>query len=162
MIKKKLSAKGGFTLTELLTAMAVMALVGVAVAVGISAAAKAYFSISASSQAAVLGGTLAVELADELRFAENIILDSGGTALETFDSRRFGPNVKIMNGSDHIAIATGTANYNLLAAETYTGLHDSVAITYANNRFNVTITIKGGAGTALYQNTLSVAPLTPP
>lgn len=53
----------------------------------------------------MLSGTLAVELADELRFAEDIKVDGGGELL-SYTSCRLGTGVNIVNdpASGHVVI----------------------------------------------------------
>lgn len=157
MIRKKLRSKRGLTLTELLAAMAILALLGVALTAGISAAAKAYSDITMNSHASILSGTLAVDLADELRFAENIEDDGSGNI--TFTSMRFGEKVKFENdtASGHIVVENGSTKYEILADKAYMKLAAETDISYSGGLFTVEITIKSPGGTTLREITLSVS-----
>lgn len=154
MLRRKLRSKRGFTLSELLVTMAVMALVGVAVAAGISSAGKALNTITASSEASVLSSTLALELSDELRFAGNI---SGGADGITFDSTRFGKGVKVESSDGRVTVG----GMPILGEKAYTGLRADAQVSYSGGSFHVTITIfsAGSPSVELLSSRFSVSPL---
>lgn len=72
MIKNKLKSKQGFSLSEILVALVIMSLTGAAIAVGISVAASAYIDITDSSEASILCSTLTTQIADQIRFADDV------------------------------------------------------------------------------------------
>lgn len=151
MLKKKLSSKGGFTMAELLVSMAIMALVGLAVAVGISTAGRAYTEITMSSEASVLCATLSVEIADELRFARDIDTVSG---VVTYTSPRFGTDVSVNSADGRISIGTNP----ILSEGAYTNLNAEAGVTY-NGNFMVTIEITNAGGKVLESSSFSVSPI---
>ena len=68
-MRRKLRSKGGFTLTELLTAVAILGLIAAALGVGLPTAVRAYRQVTAGAEAQVLCSTLSTAIADELRYA---------------------------------------------------------------------------------------------
>lgn len=152
-MRKKLASKKGFTMTELLITMAILALIGVSVGVGITTAGRAYTDITASSEASVLCSTLSTELADELRFAEHVsVTPENGL---TFTSRRYGPNVKVESSGGRVTIG----GHQILSEGAYTGLNAAAGVTYVNGVFEVTVTASMGAK-ELKSSTFSVSPIT--
>ena len=71
-LRAKLSSRRGVTLTEMLVAVAVLGLVTLAVAVGISSSLRVYNRSVALSDAQTLSSTLSQALMDELRYARDI------------------------------------------------------------------------------------------
>lgn len=144
---KKLKSKRGFSLAELLVVLAIMVLVGTAIAVGISSGGRVLNDVTNSSEANILCGTIAIELADELRFAESIEGDS-------FTSRRFGINAKIESTDGRVTIGGN----QLLSAKSYGELKADVAVTRSGNSFDVKIEIKQGEALCA-QAEFSITPL---
>lgn len=134
MIKKKLASKRGFSLSEVLVTLAIMSLVGVAIGLGISAAGEAYNNITTGSNAEMLCTTLATELADELRFAEEI--STGGNRL-TFTSRRFGAGVSVSSDEGRVQIGQN----DILAEKAYTGLDAQATVAFEGGVFSVEIVV---------------------
>lgn len=134
MVRKKLSGKKGFTLTELLVAMAIMALLSIVISVGIATTGKVYTEISASSEASILCSTLSTELADELRFAKDVSVDNGTV---TFTSHRFGANVSVTSQDGRILIG----NNQLLSDKAYSNLYASAELAYESDHFTVSIEV---------------------
>ena len=91
-MRRKLRSKGGFTLTELLTAVAILGLIAAALEVGLPTAVRAYRQVTASAEAQVLCSTLSTAIADELRYAA-APRENGGAA--QVDSAAFGRNVSV-------------------------------------------------------------------
>lgn len=151
MIKRKLRSRRGFSLGEVLVTLVIVALAVSAIAAGATAAASAQRSITSGSEASVLCGTLAVELADELRFARDIA--GGGTAF-TFTSSRFGAGAAV-GGADGRVLVGG---YPILSEKAYTGLEAAAKVTYTGGCFEIEIAVTHGSEPRA-EARLSVSPL---
>ena len=68
-MKKKLKSSAGFSLVEMLCAVAVLMLLCVMVNTGLSVAMKTYFDLTAESETQLLLNTLTDAIAGELRYA---------------------------------------------------------------------------------------------
>ena len=125
----------GFTLTELLVSLAIVGLIGVAIAAGMPTAMKVYRQATVSAEAATLSGSLTNLIADELRFSSSI---TGGSENLRFDSMNYGPQVTLSAENGRITFGeTG-----LLPDSAYTGdLLADVALQYENRLFHVTLTL---------------------
>lgn len=86
-MKKKLRSSRGMTLTEVVMALAIVALLGVALTTGINGAVKVYRDATRLYEAETLCGTILTYLEDEYRFGRNIQSDG------TFDSQAFGNSI---------------------------------------------------------------------
>lgn len=134
---KKMKSRQGMTLSELLVVLVIMSLVGSAIAVGISATAKAYDSVTSSSEAAVLCGTIATELSEELRYAKIIEVDIDDSTI-TYSSARFGKPVKITSDNGFVYVG----NNLILGKKVYSNdLKASVFVTYSDGNFHVSIEV---------------------
>lgn len=155
MIRKKLSSRRGFSLSEMLVVVAIMSLIGIAIGGGISAAASAYRNITASSQASVLCDTLAVAVIDELRFAEDItVVDD----VVTFHSRRYGAGASITSDGGRILIG----GQEILSGRAYTGLDAQVTLGGSATTLQAEIVITqntGGEDRELARMAFQVVPL---
>ena len=125
----------GFTLTELLVSLAIVGLIGVAIAAGMPTAMKVYRQATVSAEAATLSGSLTNLIADELRFSSSI---TGGGENLRFDSMNYGPQVTLSAENGRITFGeTG-----LLPDSAYTGdLLADVSLQYENRLFHVTLTL---------------------
>ncbi len=155
-MNRKLHSQKGFTLTEALVAVAILGLIGVALAVGIPTAVRVYRSVTLNAEANVLCSTLSTAIADELRFAEKIAED-GDTV--RFRSATFGPDVSFDDTDGQIQIG----EKGLLSAKAYTGnlQADLTELTYSDGCFHVELQIVQGTETenALATARLDVRPL---
>lgn len=139
-IKKKLACRKGFTLSEMLVTAVIMLLVGAAITAGVATAAKVFVEGTKISEANILCGTLATELADEMRFAENADAESG---VFTFSSRRFGSGVRVINDNGYIYIGDGSSKKLLLGEKAYTsGLQAEASVSPVAGDSLVEINIK--------------------
>lgn len=140
---KKLHSQAGFSLTEVLVALAILGLLTLAITAGISSSVPVYRESMDLSESAVLSSTLSQALFDELRFAENVEVDASG--LLTFTSRSYGPDVSIST-SDEGYLQVGSSL--LVGDGAYTGMSAQAGITYdaAEQSFTVLLSIfKDGA-----------------
>lgn len=156
-MRKKLRTKGGFTLTELLVAVALLGLLLAVMGAATPAALQAYRRVTANAEASILCATLTTAVADELRFAQNP-RQEGDTAY--FDSAQYGPGASfhVVDGRAKLG------SYDLLGGKSYTSnlkIEElTVEYTSTDGRFTVKLTIADAENTALATTeTLSVDPL---
>lgn len=155
-LKKKLQSKKGFSFAEMLVVLLIMSLTGAAITVGISTAATLFNRLTLSSNASSLCTTLAVELADELRFAKNVATDSGGNV--SFTSYRHGPDVSIgANAQGRIEVGGNP----LLSEKMYGKLKSEIDVEYdlAKESFTVRLTALNPKGEQLRKLTFEISPL---
>ena len=86
-MKKKLTSSAGFSLVEMLCAVAVLMLLCVMVNTGLSVAMKTYFDLTAESETQLLLNTLTDAIAGELRYAHET-KTAGNGALESYNGGR--------------------------------------------------------------------------
>jgi len=98
-VRKRLNNNGGFTLAEVLIAMAILLLMTALVAVGIPMAARVYTKAVDSANAQVLLSTTVTELRYHLHCAENIEINENGI---NYDDSKY--------GEMRIEMKTGAAN----------------------------------------------------
>ena len=138
-LKQKLRGKAGFTLTELLLAVAILGILFATIVVGVNAAAKVYRRSVAFSDAQTLTSTLSEALSNELRYARNIKAGAGSVS---FDSDTFGAGVSVSSPGGRITVGRGTQQYKLLSDSAYTsGLTAGANVSYAAGLFTVTLTV---------------------
>lgn len=158
-MKKKLKSRTGFSLSEMLMAVAVLGLFTLAVSVGISAAMPAYRQSTAYAEASVLSSTLAEAVTDELRYARDVVLD--GESLKSYRSAVYGPGVSLYaDGQGKIAV--GASALQLLGSGAYAGCSADVSVTYeaAGGCFRVALGVSRD-GTELSRAEFAVRPLNP-
>ncbi len=153
-MREKLRSSRGMTLTELLVALAIVALIGICLTTGVNSAAKIYRDSTRLFEAETLCGTLLTYLEDEFRFSRNI--RTGSSVDEViFDSQVFGKDVKvgmedgrILVGKDSADPAGGFVGLGLLGDKAYTSglrvVEDKCKISYDEDSGQVTITIAVG------------------
>lgn len=79
-MKKKLKSSAGFSLVELLCAVAVLMLLAIMVNSGLSVAMKTYFDLTAESETQLLLNSLTNAVAGELRYAFDVTGAGGATS----------------------------------------------------------------------------------
>lgn len=101
-LRRLASEQGGFSLTELLATMVILALVGTVVAVGIPSAQRAYEGVMNASNAEVYLSTTVARLREVLGEADpdGEWSSGSGETLITFTSKKTGREVSILNESD--------------------------------------------------------------
>lgn len=147
-MRKKLRSSKGMTLTELLVALAIVALIGMSLTVGVNSAVKVYRDATRLYEAETLCGTILTYLEDEFRFGRNIREESGEVV---FDSQTFGKDVKIIVTDDDGQIKIGkdeATGYDLLGTKVYTSglkvIKEECDISYSDSTGLVTIKIAVG------------------
>lgn len=173
-IRKKLRSSEGMTLTELLVALAIVALIGMSLTVGVNSAAKVYRDATRLYEAETLCGTILTYLEDEFRFSRNVHnVSTGGVNEVVFDSQVFGNDVKVVVEDDdtdetygNIKIQDSAApdtKFDLLSPTTYTSglMVNKCEISYDEDKDLVTITIAVGPDedSVYATHTVKVTPL---
>ena len=133
-MRKKLSSRKGFMLSEMIVAVAILALISAALAVGIPTVMKVYQKVTVHAEASLLCDTLATALIDELRFAT-----AANPETAAFDSETYGAGVTIgSNTSGHICIGSR----EIVSAKAYTGeLKAHVTASYDGSLFHVDLEV---------------------
>lgn len=150
-MRRNLRARRGFTVSEALVAVAILSLMGLALAAGIPTALHVYRSVTASAEASLLCGTLTTAISDELHFASAPAEDG------TFNSAVYGRDVSIRAEGGRVLVGETP----LLSEQTYTGgLEADVDVKYGGGLFQVDLTITGD-GTELSAASFAVSPLNP-
>ena len=159
-MKRKCRSKRGFTLTELLAAVAILGLLSAAVATGVPVAVRAYRQVTTSAEAGVLCSTLSTALSDELRFATNPRNTESGLV---FDSPVFGAGVSV--GKAEVTAGTlvqqvvTVGGTRLLGDKAYSsGLSAEAAVSY-DGLYEIQITVSDATGRLWAAAAFSVAPL---
>lgn len=152
---KKLRAQKGFTLSELLVTLAILGVLTLAIAVGISSATTVYRQSVALSESGVLASTLSQAVSDELHYAKDIRVIEG-TDTVTYTSQTYGANVSITADKNGKLMV---GSYQLVGDAAYTSLKAGVEITYASGAFEVTITISNQEDTTIRTQTFQVTPV---
>ena len=164
---RKLRSRGGFSLTEVLMAVALLAILaaGSAVASGVIISTRNGMIQTADAQ--VVGGTVMEAIAGEVRYGLNMTSDTDGNI--TFDSAVFGPGTTFGVNTDGRVIATsviatsviatsGTSTtYDLLPESAYSGLEiTKLEVKKEDGTDTVKITVEVGT---LWSDDVTVKPL---
>ena len=145
-LKRKLASRSGFTLTEMLIAVAIMGILFSTIVMGVNSAVHVYRRSVMLSDSLTLSSTVSNALENELRYARNIrVVD------ETvfFDSDSFGPSVTVaLNGGGRVTVGgaeAGGTQYELLSDKAYTSGLSAVIdqLSYNEGLFSVTLTVSG-------------------
>ncbi len=157
-MKKKLRSSQGMTLTELLVALMIVALIGVALTTGVNSAVNVYRDSTRLYEAETLCGTILTSLEDEFRFGRNVRNQTvGGDTKVLFDSQTFGNNVEVLVDEGKIKIGS----FQLLNDKAYTsGLKVLESkIDYSGGQVTVTIAVGSGTADPCVEHEVKVAPL---
>ncbi len=165
-MKKKLRSSKGMTLTELLVALMIVALIGVALTTGVNSAVKVYRDSTRLYEAETLCGTILTSLEDEFRFGRDIRRQTTGSDTEVlFDSQTFGNDVKVLvdaEGKITIGPAEGSS-LPLLNSKAYTSglkvLKEKCRIDYSGGKVTVKIAVGSEAAGTCVEHEVTVAPL---
>ena len=155
MIRRKLRERRGITLSEMLVALAILGLVCLAVAGGLSASLGIYRDSVALSDAQTLASTLTQALMDDLRFARDFQTDAGGGL--SYTSPSYGEGATVGQSEGHITIH----GYELVGSGAYAGLTARAEeLGYDGETVRVSLSIH--AGTTLVRTVdIAVRPLNP-
>ena len=160
LLIKKAASKRGFSLSELLIVLLIMTITSMAIAIGISSAARAYRNVRAAAESSILCGTLAAELSDTLRYATDI---SSGSGSAVFTHRRFGQGVSVetvSTGTNPVKKRVYVGGQEVVSDSAYTELHAGASVTYNGSYFTLVIKVYDFDGkTELRSLNLTVAPL---
>lgn len=177
-MKKKLSARGGFSLGELLAATILLLLASQVMAEGVTFAVRMYNETLTRSHGKQLCSTLTNSIETELRYATSITYDENSGTLQNYFSPTYGQSQSSflsINSEDQetdsgeIAIkATDengqTAYRRLISGASYSSFDlkakvDPVIYDATKNAFTVTLTILDKENKELVQNTYNVIPV---
>ena len=158
-LAKKLASRKGLTLVELLAAIMILALIGVGMATGMTAATQTYERSVFSSETLVLQDTINTTLGDYLRYASGVVDDSGAV---TVASEEYGTGTFVTGkggavftpGAGYLYFDAGGKKALVVNSGAYTDLAvKNFVITYAPDTgvFHVTYQLqkKGGEGVAV-------------
>ena len=186
-LRNKLRACGGFTLVEMLSTLAIVVLITMLVAVGVSLATRTYSQSIELSEAKVLHSTLSEVISNELAQTGTIeaagaSADGKGYKLGKFFSRNYGVKddlcafqvldpetgkVMASGGKGQLALGSGTVQNRLLSSAAYTnGTTATIGVNYYEAKetpavpahFEVTLNVYSKDGNELVSNTFDVVP----
>ena len=154
-LRRKLRARRGLTLVEMVAATAVLALLALMLHTGLLMAQNSYRQVTGESERQLLVSTLSDLLANELRYARDVLTD--GTALRLYTSVNYGRNTALTLNDQGQLEASGRL---MLSAGAYgNGSYriDTCSITYDKDSglFRVAFTVTGG-GEGANETTFSV------
>ena len=154
---KKLRSRGGFSLPEVLMAVALLAILaaGSAVASGVLISTRNGMIQTADAQ--VVGGTVMESIAGEIRYGLNMTSSvTGADAVITFDSAVFGPGTTFgVDPDGHVIATSGTSTYDLLPESAYSSLKiTKLDVKKAGDMVKITVEV----GT-LWSDDVTVKPL---
>lgn len=96
-MRRKLRAEKGVTLVEMLACAVILVLLGLMLNTGIQVAARSYHAITAKAETQLLLSTITDALADDLRYARDIVTEeaeadseAGGKKLISYNSDSYG------------------------------------------------------------------------
>lgn len=141
-MRKNCRFRRGFTVSEMLVAVFILSLIGLALGVGIPTAVRVYHTVSAQTEAGVLCSTLSTAVADELRFAGRPRQSQGQTK---FDSAVYGRGSYFDLSGGQVWIG----GCELVSAKAYTGGLEAAKcdVTYAHQLFHVELEVGDGTST---------------
>jgi len=181
-LRNKLRSNRGFTLVEMISTLAIVVLITMLVAVGVSLATRTYASSVELSEAKVLHSTLSDVISNELAQTSTIKPNpqaagsDGGYTLGKFFSRNYGVEddlcsfrVISADGKDfgELALGSDTKQNRLLSSGAYTnGTGAKVSAVYYGDgvkdgepaHFEVTLGVYSKDGNELVTNTFDVVP----
>lgn len=106
-MREKLKREEGLTLVEMLAAVVILILLGLMLNTGLQMAVRSYHSLTAEAETQLLASTLADALADDLRYARDVVTGNAETVtnedgtttevypLDTYTSDSYGTNTAI-------------------------------------------------------------------
>lgn len=163
-MRRKLAGQEGLTLVEVLAAVVILVLLGLILNAGMQMAVNSYRVMIAQSETELLLSTLADTLADDLRYAEDVVASGGN--LSSYFSDSYGEGTKLrLNDGKVYADGGGSSGLRVLPDGAY-GLNgryvvDRMDITYGNNCFTLDLKVKEKDSTISAETKLTVRCLNP-
>jgi len=151
---KKLRARAGMTLTELLVALLIVSMIGLVLTLGVNSAVKVYRDATRMYEAETLCGTILTYLEDEFRFGQNLRAD-GDTAV--IDSVSFGSGAQVSLDGGKVTLG----GFQLLADKAYTsGLQVSKAeCKIDGGKVEITVAVGPDDTSTYVEHTVTVDPV---
>lgn len=158
-MRRKLKARKGFTLVELLVALMILALLTVAVATGTQAGAKIHQDARFASESALLAESLGNALGDILRYAVPVEPEGGGdvTAFKNESYAYLGECWIEADENGRLVLSGGSA-LPLLGEGTYTNMAvTDFELIYENGLFTGSYTIESTWGNPPFTKEITFA-----
>ncbi len=168
-MRKKLRSRRGFSLTEVLICVVLLALMSAAGATVASAVLSTRNDMLETADAQVLASTVLEAVSNEIRYGEYVTLTTTGrTTTLTLTSSTFGVNTEFSAESGHVTVAssvitssTGESYKKLLPDSAYTMGLTVTGLTFEKgdgNSVKITVTLQG-RGDHAWTKSLTVTPL---
>ena len=158
---RKLRSKGGFSLPEVLMAVALLAILAAGSAVASSVIISTRNGMIQTADAQIVGGTVMEAVAGEVRYGLNMTSSvTGGNEVITFDSAVFGPGTifVVEDGrvkTESTVVAGTTIKKDLLPASAYSGLDVQVTLAKeGTDRVKISVTVGKLESDGTFANTL--------
>ncbi len=147
---KKLQSRQGFTLTEMLCTLAVLALLGVALVTGLRFGARYYEQITTRAQAQILCTTLSAAIRQELGYTGEVKAAGGEFS---YRSEKLGEDTRFaVDERGRVVLTNGRKTEDFISAETYIdGLRADLKILWESDTrlFTVYLQIKDRENTGV-------------
>ncbi|MDD4201105.1 MAG: prepilin-type N-terminal cleavage/methylation domain-containing protein [Eubacteriales bacterium] len=146
-MKSKIKNKKGFTLVEMIAAIAVLALMGVGLTAGLGAATKSYEAMMFSANSEVLEDSINTAFANTLRYASDVTTTNGvHFTSKDYPVTQLGGHVDCIEGRLMMCSDDSLQQTNwLLSDKTYTGYDvTDWSLTYSEGIFTATYKITDG------------------
>ena len=163
-VTKKLDKNRGFTMVELLCALAVLILLTSCVIVGVNMSTKSFDSITKATNAKELSDVLNALIADELRYASQIKTDEVGNL--TYRSITQGSNSRMICENGYVFVQDSKGEkWNIVSHDMYSNgcKVSSLSITYTPETkiFDVSVTIVDAAGNSILTDAFQIEAIKP-
>ena len=157
-MRQKTRNRKGFTLAETLIVVLILGLMTSAGAVATSAVMATRIGMIQTADAEILGSTAFQALANELRFGQNIKVDTDGKYVE-LDSITYGLGKKLIQSNGKIKYGDGDED-QILGDAAYSGLSisDLGFELQADGSIKISLAVSGNKG-KLWSGNLTVTPL---
>ena len=172
-VTKKLDKNRGFTMVELLCALAVLILLTSCVIVGVNMSTKSFSSITKATNARELSDVLNSLIADELRYATQIKTDENGALTYRSITQGTGAQLVVKDGMVCVKVQNKDPNtdtikdeyWNLVSPDMYSNGCKVGALnttyTPATKIFDVSITIVDAAGNSILTDGFHIEAIKP-
>lgn len=154
-LRRKLRARRGLTLVEMVAATAVLALLALMLHTGLLMAQNSYRQVTGESERQLLLSTLSDLLANELRYARDVVTDTN--LLDRYTSVNYGRNTTLalndqgqMEANGRLMLSAGAYGNGSYRIDTYSITYDKTS-----GLFRVSFTVTGG-GEGANETTFSV------